>query len=101
LWGISLAMSAMGWWHGRRLRMKPKNRSIAERNMEFMDYRYSDALTPWAVTKEVSEPAMAAPGVFSSLAPYASEQPAPPMASVGAMRSERAEHIGPASGPVM
>lgn len=99
LWGVSLAMSAMGWWHGRRLRMKPKNRSIAERNMEFRDYRYSDALTPWTATREASAPAMAAPGVYSSLAPYASEQPAPMLAEVGApARMAHADRTGPAAG---
>lgn len=87
LWGLSLAMNVIGYWHGRQRRMKPKNRTIAERNRLFMDYRYSNALTPWSSKPEVSEPAMAAPGVFSSLAPYAAEPAAPlvPAPSMGRM----------------
>lgn len=97
LYGVSLAMSAMGWWHRRVRRMKPANQSIAQRNMQFKDYRYTGALSPWVAAPEPANPAMAAPGVFSSLAPYAAEQPVPAMA--GAAAPMRQQSVDPAGGP--
>jgi hypothetical protein len=46
---------------------------------EFKSYRYRPSLPAWSTASE-AELAMSAPGVFSSLAPYAAE-PVPAMAA--------------------
>lgn len=80
LFGLALAMRVLAYGHDRERRMKPKNRVAADLRAHFKGYRYPGALEPWVAAPDTAA-AAAAPGVFSSLAPYASEQPTPMMAA--------------------
>jgi hypothetical protein len=70
LFGLSLAMSALGMAHTRRHRMTPKNRRLAKMRDDFGAYRAPAALTPWTDAASTPGNPVRQP-VYSSLAPYA------------------------------